>query len=207
VVKAAAKPAGRPREFDMERALDRAMHVFWAKGYEGASLQDLTTAMGIRPASLYKAFGNKQALFEQALARYLSGPVAFIRAALGAPTAYAVAEKILRGAAEFLTETRVRRGCMTIQADLVGGAETVPVRKKLISLRVKGQDELRRRFEQAKASGDLPKEADAGDLARWVTVLFQGMTVQAINGASRKELLRLCDLALRAWPGRRTSAS
>jgi AcrR family transcriptional regulator len=156
----------------MERALDRAMHVFWAKGYEGASLQDLTTAMGIRPASLYKAFGNKQALFEQALARYLSGPVAFIRAALSAPTAYAVAEKILRGAAEFLTATRARRGCMTIQADLVGGAETVPVRKKLISLRVKGQDELRRRFEQAKASGDLPKEADAGDLARWVTVLF-----------------------------------
>ncbi len=194
------KRAGRPRVFNQEEALNRAMHVFWQKGFEGASLNDLTTAMGIQPPSLYKAFGNKQALFEKALARYLAGPVAFMHGALNEPTAYAVAERILRQTAEFLTERRSRRGCMTIQAALAGGLEAEPVRRKLIALRVKEQDALRRRFERAKSEGDLPKDADASDLARFITAVFQGMTVQAINGASRDELLRLSDMALRTWP-------
>jgi hypothetical protein len=89
---------------------------------------------------------------------------------------------------------------MTIQAALAGGVEAEPVRKKLIALRVKEQDALRRRFERAKSEGDLPKSADAADLARFITSLGQGMTVQAINGASRDELLRLSDMALRTWP-------
>jgi hypothetical protein len=89
---------------------------------------------------------------------------------------------------------------MTIQAALAGGVEAEPVRKKLIALRVKEQDALRRRFERAKSEGDLPKDADTADLARFITALFQGMTVQAINGASRDELLRLSDMALRTWP-------
>jgi AcrR family transcriptional regulator len=156
--------------------------------------------MGIQPASLYKTFGNKQALFEQALARYLAGPAAFMHGALNEPTAYAVAERILRQTSEFLTERRSRRGCMTIQAAMAGGVEAEPVRRKLIALRVKEQDALRRRFERAKSEGDLPKDADAADLARFITAVFQGMTVQAINGASRDELLRLSDMALRTWP-------
>jgi AcrR family transcriptional regulator len=176
------------------------MHVFWRKGFEGASLNDLTAAMGIQPASLYKAFGNKRTLFEKALARYLAGPVAFMHDALNEPTAYAVADRILRRTAEFLTEGRSRRGCMTIQAALAGGVEGEPIRRKLIALRVKGQDALRRRFERAKSEGDLPNDTDAADLARFVTALFQGMTVQAINGASREDLLHLSDTALRIWP-------
>ncbi len=175
------------------------MHVFWQKGFEGASLNDLTRAMGIQPASLYKAFGNKQALFEKALARYLAGPVRFIHAALDEPTAYAVAERILHRSAEFLTETRPRRGCMTIQAALAVGAQGRPVRRKLIILRVKEQDALRQRFERAILEGDLPKDANAADLARFITTVFQGMTVQAIDGAGRAELLRLSDMALRTW--------
>jgi AcrR family transcriptional regulator len=191
---------GRPRGFDPEEALDRAMHVFWQKGFEGASLKDLTVAMGIQPASLYKAFGNKEALFELALARYLAGPVAFMHDALNEPTAYAVAERILRQTAEFLTEKRSRRGCMTIQAALTGGIEAKSVRRRLIALRVKEQDGLRRRFQRAKSEGDLPNDLDAADLARFITSLFQGMTVQAINGATREELLRLSEMALRTWP-------
>jgi AcrR family transcriptional regulator len=194
------KRAGRPRGFNYDEALDRAMHVFWRKGFEGTSLNDLTAAMGIQPASLYKAFGNKRALFEKALARYLAGPVAFVHDALDEPTAFAVADRILRRTAEFLTEGRSRRGCMTIQAALGGGVEGEPIRRKLIALRFKEQDALRRRFERAKSEGDLPNDADAADLARFVTALFQGMTVQAINGASREDLLRLSDTALRIWP-------
>ena len=176
------------------------MHVFWRKGFEGASLNDLTAAMGIQPASLYQAFGNKRALFEKALARYLAGPVAFVHDALSEPTAYAVADRILRRTAEFLTEGRSRRGCMTIQAALAGGVEGEPIRRKLIALRVKEQDALRRRFERAKSEGDLPSDADAADLAQFVTAIYQGMTVQTINGASREDLLRLSDTALRIWP-------
>jgi hypothetical protein len=140
------------------------------------------------------------ALFEKALARYLAGPVAFVHEALNEPTAYAVADRILRRTAEFLTEGRSRRGCMTIQAALAGGAESEPVRRRLIALRVKEQDALRRRFEQAKSEGDLPSDANAADLAQFVTAIYQGMTVQAINGASRDDLLRLSDTALRIWP-------
>ena len=195
-----AKRVGRPRGFNEDKALDRAMHVFWRKGYEGASLNDLTAAMGIQPASLYKAFGNKRALFEKALARYGAGPVAFVDDALNEPTALSVAKRLLRREAEFLTEHRSRIGCMTIQAALVGGVDGEPIRKKLIALRVKGQDALRQRFERAKSEGDLPSDADTADLARFVTAIYQGMTVQAINGASREELLRLSDTALRAWP-------
>jgi AcrR family transcriptional regulator len=194
------KRTGRPRGFNYDEALDRAMHVFWHKGFEGASLNDLTAAMGIQPASLYKAFGNKRTLFEKALARYLAGPVAFVHDALNEPTAFAVADRILRRTAEFLTEGRSRRGCMTIQAALASGVESEPIRRKLIALRVKEQDALRRRFKRAKSEGDLPNDADAADLARFVTAVFQGMTVQAINGASREDLLRLSDTALRIWP-------
>ncbi len=176
------------------------MRVFWQKGFEAASLHDLTAAMGMQPASLYKAFGNKQALFEKALAHYLAGPVAFMRAALDQPTAYAVAERILRGSAQFLAQKHSRSGCMTIQAALAVGDEGVPVRNKLITLRVKGQDALRKRFERAKRESDLPAEVDAADLARFITTVFQGMTVQAINGATRNQMLRLADMALRAWP-------
>jgi len=89
---------------------------------------------------------------------------------------------------------------MTIQAALAGGVEAVPVRRKLIALRLKEQDALRRRFERAKSEGDLPKDANAADLARFITALFQGMTVQAINGATREELVRLSEMALHTWP-------
>jgi AcrR family transcriptional regulator len=194
------KRAGRPRGFNEDDALDSAMHVFWHKGFEGASLNDLTAAMGIQPASLYKAFGNKRALFEKTLARYLAGPVAFVHDAVNEPTAYAVADRMLRRTAEFLTQGRSRSGCMTIQAALTVGVEGEPIRRKLIALRVKEQDALRQRFERAKSEGDLPSHADAVDLARFVTAIYQGMTVQAINGASREDLLRLSETALRMWP-------
>jgi hypothetical protein len=83
---------------------------------------------------------------------------------------------------------------------LVGGVEGERVRRELVALRVKEQDALRRRFERAKSEGDLPNDADAADLARFVTTIYQGMTVQAINGARREDLLRLAETALRIWP-------
>jgi len=202
-----SKRVGRPRSFNQDQALNRAMHVFWKKGYEGASLHDLTAAMGIQPASLYAAFGNKQAVFEQALTRYLAGPAAYMHAALEEPTAYAVAERTLCRTAELLAGRRGRHGCMTIQAALVGSEETEAIRRKLTRLRLREQNALRRRFERAKDEGDLPERADATGLADFITTVFQGMTVQAINGARRQELLRIAKTALRAWPGRTERAT
>ena len=108
--------------------------------------------------------------------------------------------RILRRTPGFLTEGRPRRGCMRIQAALAGGVENEQIRKRLIVLRVKEQAALRRQFERARSEGDLSRDADAADLARFVSALLQRMTVQAIDGASCKDLLRLSDTALRIWP-------
>src|SRR3984957_2651155 len=107
------KQMGRPRSFDIDRALDRALLVFWRKGYEGASLSDLTKAVGINRPSLYAAFGDKEALFRKALDRYLKGPAAYTQEALREPTARAVVERLLLGAADLNAAPRHPGGCFT----------------------------------------------------------------------------------------------
>jgi AcrR family transcriptional regulator len=196
-------PRGRPREFDADKALDRALEVFWRKGYEGASLLDLTRAMGINRPSLYAAFGNKEALFHKALARYAEGPTAYVRAAFQEPTARAVVERLLEGTADLLTDASHPRGCLMVQGALACGEAAEAVRRALAAQRASGQDALRCRFEQAVADGDLPADVACADLARFVATVMNGMAVQAAGGASRDDLRRVGELALRAWPGRR----
>src|ERR1700687_5700303 len=108
-------PTGRPRSFDSDKALDAAMQVFWRKGYEGASLSDLTDAMGINRPSLYAAFGDKEALFRKALDRYAKGPAAYVREALNQPTAREVAQALLLGTADLLTDPQHPSGCLMVQ--------------------------------------------------------------------------------------------
>ena len=193
-------PRGRPREFDVEKALGRALKVFWRKGYEGASLLDLTKAMGINRPSLYAAFGNKEALFRKALDRYAEGPAAYVREALNEPTARAAAERLLGGAVDLLTDRRNPRGCLLVQGALACGEAAESVRRELVARRAAGEAAVRRRFERARAEGDLPADADPADLARYLGAVIQGMAVQAAGGASREELQRVVALALRAWP-------
>jgi AcrR family transcriptional regulator len=190
---------GRPREFDPDVALDRALAVFWRKGYEGTSLADLTRAMGINRPSLYAAFGNKEALFKKALDRYAEGPAAFFREALAAPTARAVAERLLSEAIDVVTDRRNPRGCLLVQGALACGAEADSVRQELASRRLAGEAALRARFEQARAEGDLPADTHPADLARYVMAVLHGMAVQAAGGAGQAELRRVAALALRAY--------
>src|SRR5204862_7915530 len=113
--RAIAMPKGRPREFDVDEALDRALGVFWRRGYEGATLADLTEAMGINRPSLYAAFGSKEELFRKALDRYVEGPAACVREALNEPTARAVAERLLGGSIALVTDRRNPRGRLIVQ--------------------------------------------------------------------------------------------
>src|SRR5881296_1680862 len=116
------QPMGRPRAFDLEKALDLALRVFWEKGYEGTALSDLTEAMGINRPSLYAAFGNKEALFRKALDRYADGPAAYVRHALEEPSARAVVERVFRGTVELLTDPRNPGGCLAVHGALACGA-------------------------------------------------------------------------------------
>ncbi len=193
-------PRGRPREFDADQALDRALKVFWRKGYEGASLPDLTRAMRINRPSLYAAFGNKESLFRKVIERYVEGPAGYVRTALDEPTARAVAERLLGGSVDLLTDPRNPRGCLMVQGALACGEAAESIRRELSARRAAAEVAVRQRFQRALAEGDLPADADPGDLARYVVTLLRGMAVEAAGGASRDELRRVVEMALRAWP-------
>ena len=191
---------GRPRGFDADRALDRALAIFWRDGYEGASLPALTKAMGINRPSLYAAFGNKEALFRKALARYDRGPAGYTYKALKKPTAREVVEALLKGIVTLLTKPDHPGGCLMVQGALACGENANRVRQELASLRAAGVALIRRRFQRAIDEGDLPVSADASVLARFVATVTHGLAVQAASGASRKELLRVKEMFLRTWP-------
>src|SRR5580704_17269763 len=191
---------GRPRSFDVDRHLDHALRVFWRKGYEGTSLSDLTKAVGVNRPSLYAAFGDKKALFRKALDRYLTGPAAYTQEALKEPTARAVVERLLKGAADLHTAPRNPGGCLTVQGALASGDAGDSIRQELAAYRAAGEAALRRRFQRAKSEGDLPDTLNPADLAHYVATIIYGMAVQAAGGASRDELQHVVEMALRAWP-------
>ena len=191
---------GRPRAFDPDTALERAMHVFWAKGYEGASLSDLTRAMRINRPSLYSAFGNKEELFRKVLDQYVNGPLAYFGKALAAPKARGVLEQIFLGAARMAGDPRLPAGCLMVQGALAVGNAARSVQKEAVGRRAASEVALRRRLQRAKREGDLPKNSDPAELARYVMTVLQGMAVQGANGAGRDQLRRVAQIALRAWP-------
>lgn len=191
---------GRHREFDVEKALDAVLCVFWRKGYEGASYADLTEATGVERPALYSAFGNKEALFRRALARYYERYLDYIPKALQLPTARDVAAHILYSAADLNTRYPDHTGCLGINGVLAGSDEAEPVRQALIDARAAGEALLRERFERAKAEGDLPETARADVLAAFVMAILHGMAVQAKAGFSRDMLEAVVEQALSTWP-------
>jgi AcrR family transcriptional regulator len=191
---------GRPREFDPDQALDRALRVFWRSGYEGASMADLTEAMGITKPSLYAAFGNKEELFRKALDRYVDGPGGYVQIALAKPTAREVVEHLLYCAADAVTDPDNPPGCLAVQGALCCGEAAETIKQELMSRRANGEQELRQRFARAITEGDLPQGSDAADLARYISAIVQGMAVQAAGGVSREQLRKIAEMTLRTWP-------
>ncbi|TGX55654.1 TetR/AcrR family transcriptional regulator [Sphingomonas gei] len=193
-------PKGRPREFCVDEALGQALRVFWSKGYEGASLTDLTDAMGITRPSLYAAFGNKEALFRKALDLYEREKLCYMSLALDAPTARAVAERLLRGALEMQTSDFEPRGCLRVISSVACGVEAESIRDEVIARRKSSSDALIKRFEKAEAAGELPEHMNAEALSGYLIALLQGLALQAGAGASREELERLVETSLTVWP-------
>lgn len=191
---------GRPRAFDEDAAVDAAMRVFWEKGYEGTSLDDLTEAMGINRSSLYSTFGDKESLFRRAIARYQSGPLSFVARALAQPTARAVVGSLLRSSVKFLVDPSHPRGCLSLQGGMACGAGNESAKQVMVDCRNQGLLLLQKRLQQAKSQGDLAKEVDPKDLARLIMILMNGLSVQSANGAGAAEMNRAIELAMRSLP-------
>jgi AcrR family transcriptional regulator len=193
---------GRPREFCVDQALAAALRVFWSKGYEGASMADLTEAMGVTKPSLYAAFGNKEALFHKALDLYESEKLDYTRRALEQPTARGVAEYYMRGSIETQTNSCEPKGCLGVISTVACGVEAESIKSHVIARRASSHRALVERFERAKEEGDLPAHVDIEGLTGYLLALLQGMAVQAGSGASRADLERVAEISLAVWPSR-----
>ncbi|MFL6814591.1 MAG: TetR/AcrR family transcriptional regulator [Bradyrhizobium sp.] len=191
---------GRPREFDLDNALDRALLVFWRNGYEGASIADLTDAMGINPPSLYAAFGNKEGLFRKVVDRYIECHAGFWDVARAAPTARAMVEHLLNASVDFVTDESNPRGCLMVRGAMACSEAANTIRDELVARRATGEAMLRERFERAISAGEMSPELNPADYARYIMTVMEGMSVQAAGGASRAELRKVADITLRTWP-------
>lgn len=175
------------------------MEVFWRHGYEGTSLSQLTTAMGINAPSLYAAFGSKETLFREAVELYDATEGALANGALEAPTAREAIEGMLRGNVADYTDPSKPPGCMIVLAATIGTVGNQGVRDFLAEQRRIGEEALRRRLQRGVQDGDLPPGIDVRALAAFVTTLQQGLSIQARDGASRATLEAIVDHALAGW--------
>jgi AcrR family transcriptional regulator len=190
---------GRPREFDFESALDRALLVFWRNGYEGASIADLTDAMGIN-RRLYAAFGNKEGLFRKAVDHYVERHAGFWEVASAKPTARGMIELVLHASADFVTDESNPRGCLFVRGPMACSEAANNIRDELVTRRATGEARLRERLERAINDGEIPPEVDPADYARYIMTVLEGMSVQAAGGASREDLHKIAEMTLRTWP-------
>lgn len=194
-----ARLRGRPRSFDRAAALDRATLAFWEHGYEATSVADLTRVMGIGAPSLYAAFGDKRALFEEVVTAYGTGYGAFIdRAMREEPTARAGVARMLREAAGEYTSADHPRGCLVISA--AQNTATAEVREFLRGLREGNIAAIGVRIRLDVEAGLLPAGTDPTGLARFTGAVLQGMSQQARDGACAQELAAVAEYAISAWP-------
>jgi AcrR family transcriptional regulator len=191
---------GRHREFDPEVVLGEVMNLFWERGYEGTSMADIVSVTGVAAPGLYAAFGNKQALFLNAVTLYEGRRLQLMQESLLKPTARAVVTYLLENNIRLLAEDSSPAGCLGINGALAVSVGSEPVRKALVQRRLASERALCTRLELAKKHGDFPDELIPEDYARYIMSLIQGMAVQAKSGATLVQLKRVADMALRVWP-------
>jgi AcrR family transcriptional regulator len=188
---------GRPIGFDRDAALEAAMLLFWERGYEGTSMSDLTHAMGLNPSSIYAAFGDKHALFELAVKRYVEMRAKDAGKALEEPTLEKVVRALFDNTVAFLTTPGHPPTCMTLAGAVGCSADAAPARDLMTGIRKQNQVALRRRLLKARKSGELSKEIDVDDYTRYLSTIIAGLSIQAANGSTKAELNRTAQMALR----------
>ncbi|GIH14491.1 TetR/AcrR family transcriptional regulator [Rugosimonospora africana] len=192
---------GRPRTFDPDTALRQALDLFWERGYEGTSLNDLAQAMGIASASIYACFGSKEDLFRKVMALYGATSGEPPRRALREqPTTRAAVHEMLRATADQITGADTPHYCMLILAAPTGAVENHPVREFLADIRRDQHTTIKDRLARGVTDGDLTASgADLDAIARYYATVVQGLSIQARDGADRAELEAVITCAMAAW--------
>lgn len=191
---------GRPLSFDRNAALRKAMLLFWEHGYEATSLNDLTTALDVKPSSIYSAFGDKKGLFFDAIGLYLSGPVTADTIIAQAPSAHAAANELLRVSAIGFTGATTPAGCLLASSAISCSHAAREVRQALGAIRGAIEERLRLKIVQSIEDRQLPHETDAAALAALTMAVIQGMSTLARDGAPREKLLLVAEVAMLGWP-------
>lgn len=190
---------GRQPTFDRNEALETALELFWRHGYEGVSVADLTKAIGIAAPSLYHAFGSKAGLYREVLRLYGSRGISPDEIS-EAPSAYDAARRMLEQGIAAVTMPGRPLGCMVSSGMLMASAENAELASELRALRASAREALERRIVRDIENGLLPKATDAAALARFCMSVLQGISVQAVDGATAAQLIPVMERALQAWP-------
>lgn len=177
------------------------MLLFWRHGYEATSLAELTKAMGVKPPSIYAAYGDKKGLFREAVARYLAQPMPPAEMVAQADSATAAARWLLEGAAAMFTGEATPPGCLLASSAIAVSAEAEDIRRELADIRLGVEAALRDKILADVACGALPADIDASTLAAYVACVIQGLSTLARDGASRAHLMKVARFAFLAWPG------
>jgi AcrR family transcriptional regulator len=193
---------GRPRTFDRTNALQQAMNVFWQHGYEGASISDLTKAMGINSPSLYAAFRCKEQLLREAVAHYNETEGSAAAKALSElPTAREAIAEVLRHNVLAFTDPDKPPGCMIVLTATTYTDDSRAVHSHLVDWRTALENDFHQRIERGIDEGDVPAGADAATVAAFYNTVNHGMAIQARDGADRSKLSAVAEAAISAWDG------
>ncbi|QJI32735.1 TetR/AcrR family transcriptional regulator [Pseudomonas sp. ADAK18] len=194
--------AGRPREFDREAALQRAMLLFWEQGYEGASMSALVDTLGIASARIYAAFGSKQALFREAVALYEQGEGGFADRALAQPCLKSAVRGMLDDAITTYTQSGRPGGCLVVSAASSTSPDGADVQQWLCEHRRQRTQSIIDRLHRAQESGELGEDADVRALGDFYATFLHGISIQARDGVAPERLRQSVEVALSLLPTR-----
>lgn len=200
-LKTPRRARGRPKNFDRAAVLQNAMKLFWERGYEGASFDDLTAAMGISPSSFYNTFGSKERLYQEATEAYMAAASKWFTGELDAATDTRTAfHRLLTASTCEFTRNDLPSGCMISLACTQVPPALTCLRNTMAGYREAAQSAMAARIQRGIDEGDLPKDTDVETLAAFYSALSRGLAVQARDGASRERLQDIVEVGMRAWP-------
>jgi TetR/AcrR family transcriptional regulator, copper-responsive repressor len=199
-----SRPRGRPRGFDRAAALEKALHLFWSRGFQGTSISELTSAMRITPPALYSAYGDKKRLFLEAVDRYERDAGCFAQKALSEePTAKDAIRALLHGAVNSFTKPGAPKGCLVVLGATNCAAESSDIYLALAERRTNAEKAVRARIQAGQAAGEIADGVDVGALAGMVTATLYGLAVKAKDGVPRPQLHKIVSQVLQSWPSRK----